>query len=157
MKKNSSIKPCILFLSAVISVFITPTAFANDRSHAPASNSWENASTEALKDAISQTTLEIQDHARKASEMKETIEFAWNNPDFTSDAIAAKRQTLREAEAAFIQARIALQEEMYCLPEIQQLADENKTLLNTIDTLRSKHTALIKLLKMRHKAPPLND
>lgn len=157
MKQKLSIHLFILFQYAVVSIFISTTACADHLTNVSSSNDWENVSTEHLADIISQTTIQINEHIRKASEVKKTIEFAWNNPDFTSDTIAEKRQTLKQAETAFIKARLDLQKEMSSLPEIQKLSEESKTLLNTIETLQTKNNGLIKLLKQRRKPQPSNN
>lgn len=154
MKRKSNMNICRLFHYVVITIFITTTACADSLPASSSSNAWGHTSAEQLQDAISQTTLQINEHTRKASEIKETIEFAWNNPAFTSDSIVAKRETLKQAEIAFIEAQIALQKEVSRLPEIQKLSEESNALSDTIKILQIKNKTLIGLLKKQHNTRP---
>ena len=67
MKKNLSFIICDLLRYAVASIFMVTVTLADQAANPSSSNAWESASVEELTEIISQTAVQISEHARKAS------------------------------------------------------------------------------------------
>ena len=74
---------------------------------------------------------------------------AWDNPEFTSDEVEAKRKELKDLQNAVIKAQIELREEVANLPAVKALSDENAKLDTEIKTLRADFNTKVRELRMK--------
>ena len=144
---------CVPFIVSITFVFGSSVLFAEETPTVPTLEAqWNAATEEALSNEINRIGEEIRNHVDLSNATKRKLEFIWNDPSYTSEAVETKRKNLKEAEEALIKAQIELRAEITKLPEVQKISTDNEKLQSTINALRLKNTALVKLLRSRKQS-----
>ncbi len=138
------------FILLATLAFSTSVIFAGDNPTPPTLDSqWNAATEEALGNEINRIGEEIRQNVDRSNETKKKLEFVWGDPAYTSETVEAKRKNLKEAEEALIKAQIELRAEVTKLPDVQKMSTDNEKLQESINALRLKNSALVKLLRSR--------
>ena len=136
-------------LSSTLAFASTVSLGVQNEIPVPIESHWNEATAEALNIEINRIGEDIRKKVDASNETKKKLEHIWDNPNYTSDAVKAKRKALETAEAALIKAKIELRAEVSKLPEVQKISEDNEKLQENIKALRLKNTALIKLFRSK--------
>lgn len=128
----------------------TPAVENNAPAPAPEKD-FTKATFEELNDEIVRVSEEINELFRTIEASESVLRSASLNPEYTSEAIEAKRKAVREAEDALIKAQLELREEIANLPELRKAAAENEARKTEVGKLRQQRNALVKLMRERRK------
>ena len=85
----------------------------------------------------------IREKVSERNATKSKLDFAADNPEFTSPEVEAKRKEIRDLQSAILKAQIELREEVNKIPAVKELADANEVLTKEIDALRTEQKELI--------------
>ena len=149
---------CLPFILSSTLVFASPFILAEENATLPTLESqWSSATEEELSNEINRIGAEIRQNVDLSNDIKKKLEFVWSDPNYTSEAVEAKRKAVKDAEAALIKAQIELRAEVVKLPEVQKISADNEKLQESILALRLKNTALVKLFRSRKTSRNANN
>ncbi len=149
---------CLTFvLSSTIAFASTASLAEIVTTPTPIDSKWTAATDEELSNEINRLGEEIRQQVDVSNEVKNKLEFIWSDPNYTSEAVEAKRQALKAAEDALIKAQIELRGEVAKLPEVQKLVEDNEKRQTILSSLRLKNTSLVELLRSRKRGKEITN
>ena len=156
-------KRLIAFLGASAALLLPfPSALADEAAapveavaaKAPAAVSavdakWASADADQVRAEINSVGELIRQKIGESMALQQQVNASGENPAYTSEAIEKMRLEIKAMEKALVQAKINLQAEVAKHPDVVEMSQKNRAILDEVVALRKRKKAFAQLLAER--------